>query len=694
MAPSPRVGSCSVGRHHGRYLVPAGHPSPADVRRRLDRVMERRLPEVAGRLLAGAFDSGDASVWLVRSLEVELSADLGSVDDERLARGWAGRFAGALGELLARGPDGESVLRFDDRGAYLARFVEDLAGGRAWGRWCYQPFASLRSLGTGGAVREALVREPEWVAPVLVRLAEGGGLPAVLGVLGAGDARRILAAVPAAATPLGERRTLAALAAVWRGAGIVRRSRAHAVLGLYAHAAARFPELAGCPAGSIDRLFDLAALLARLDDPAAFLDRLAAGDLGWAVAEARRSGTTAELAVLPAVARLAQGDAVWLEEIGRALATEGAEAVSGQVFASPFAAVFFLLPSAVALRLGEIAGESAVLRRVLARCFGRARAAARDDPALLEASGLEPGAAGEALDAPDEEAGVDVAAGLREILARERRVDGRCLAAELVRLSTASTGRTSSVHPGCVEPHPGLRSLRIPNPRARGSAPRGHPGPGQILLLRDVEHDYWLVAEPVPDDGIAGRLLAALESVRQAVEAPVEHLVLGTDLGKRISASGVAGDLPGRLLWRQAPEGEALAPVPDVEGLWAVDPEPLDGEAAGRIRRFLARSRAAAPELEYLCLDTTADLAASLAARAVLRHFAGRLMGFGWSGCEFLYRNFLAGEGTVRRTAEGLEVTLPRAPLHLVARMAGADGMSYTVPWLGDQRVTLSLPEV
>ena len=77
----------------------------------------------------------------------------------------------------------------------------------------------------------------------------------------------------------------------------------------------------------------------------------------------------------------------------------------------------------------------------------------------------------------------------------------------------------------------------------------------------------------------------------------------------------------------------------------------------------------------------------------MLRHFAGRLMGFAWSRSEFLYRNFLAGEGTLRRSAEGLEVTLPRMPLHLVARMAGADGMRYTVPWLGEGRITLSLPE-
>ena len=249
----------TIDRLTGAYEVPRALPDPVAARRRLDGVMGDRLPAACGRFLAPTLERDDPSVWLIRRLEVELAVDLGAADDETLSRAWAGRIAARVGRVLAAGPDGRDVLRFDDRGAYLARFARDLAGGRAWGSWLYGPFASLRSLGTGGAVREALVREPEWIVPVLVRLAEGGGLAAVLGVLGEGDAWRILAAAPTAAGGgAGERRTVEALAAVWRSAAeVVRgRSRVHAALGLFACAAARFPDLAaaGCPLASIERL--------------------------------------------------------------------------------------------------------------------------------------------------------------------------------------------------------------------------------------------------------------------------------------------------------------------------------------------------------------------------------------------------------------------------------------------------------
>jgi hypothetical protein len=57
------------------------------------------------------------------------------------------------------------------------------------------------------------------------------------------------------------------------------------------------------------------------------------------------------------------------------------------------------------------------------------------------------------------------------------------------------------------------------------------------------------------------------------------------------------------------------------------------------------------------------ERAVVLYARAVLRHFAGRLMGFEWSGGEHLWRNFLAGTGSVTVTDDGLDVRLPASPL-------------------------------
>jgi hypothetical protein len=127
--------SVTIERLHSIYLVPQQHPAPEDLRWRLDAVMGNRLASVCGQLLAQALHADDPSIWLIRRLDVDLALDAGAVDDELLARAWGRRMATAIVRAIARGADGDTVLHFPDRAAYLAQFVGDLAEGRAWGKW-------------------------------------------------------------------------------------------------------------------------------------------------------------------------------------------------------------------------------------------------------------------------------------------------------------------------------------------------------------------------------------------------------------------------------------------------------------------------------------------------------------------------------------------------------------------------------
>lgn len=687
----------AVRHHRALYLLPRGHPEPAAVRHRLDTLVERRLPDLTSRVLSAALDPADPRVWRIRRLEVGLAVDLGAVDDALLARAWAERLAREVKRLVTRGPDGEEVLCFDDRAAYLARFTADLAAGRAWGRWYYRAFASLRPLERSPAIREALVREPDAVAPALARLAADGALPSVLAVLRDADAERILAAGSPSAVGAGtsERVRFEALLDAWRRMGdpLAQGSRAGAALLLFATAVAGRPDLAPGLGATAGRLADLALLLRRTPRPGRLCDLLAAGDLAAAAALAREGGPSGALAALPALGRLARGDRGWLREVAGTVAPGAAPrpaagTPSPEVLSTPFAGVFFLLPSYLALGLDEVLGGDPALRhRVLARCFGAAQAgAAAEDPALALAAGAaaEPGETTGEPAAAAERAG-EILSSLRRRLAEEGRAEGRCLAVELVSV-----------------------------------------GAGAVLLLRDAAADHWLAARPVsgPGEPAVRALRRELEELAAAAGAPPEHLLLGPGLG-RLLADRPRTPFRVRLLWSEDPPDAAaslvpsLTKVPEEPGLCAREARPLSAEASRRLRVFRARARPAAAELRYFAgsslgptegrpererarfvrrgRDWTGhhdlEQVVVLLAHAVLRHVAGRLPGFEWSGGEHLRKNFLAGHGEVTSTPEGLAVRLPPSPLRLVARMAGADGMTYEIPWLDARRVTLTLPE-
>jgi hypothetical protein len=108
---------------------------------------------------------------------------------------------------------------------------------------------------------------------------------------------------------------------------------------------------------------------------------------------------------------------------------------------------------------------------------------------------------------------------------------------------------------------------------------------------------------------------------------------------------------------------------------------------------YLRSSKAADPDLAYFHLPglpAQVDDLWTLMARAVLRVFALRLMGFAWSSPEYLFTRFLEGPGSLRRMPGGWWVELPLAPLHTVLHLSGLREQPLHLPWLSEPAVTLA----
>lgn len=134
-------------------VIAREHPSPARAQGELGRVLDR-LPDALATGLAQWFDHGDEIV-LIRDLAFELELDLSDAADMLVAR-CAHRFARLLIDAVEQG---DQAMRFRDTAAYHARFIADLAAGRAWHAWYYRSFEGLRTLPASSAIRTLLLED-------------------------------------------------------------------------------------------------------------------------------------------------------------------------------------------------------------------------------------------------------------------------------------------------------------------------------------------------------------------------------------------------------------------------------------------------------------------------------------------------------------------------------------------------------
>lgn len=197
----------------------------------------------------------------------------------------------------------------------------------------------------------------------------------------------------------------------------------------------------------------------------------------------------------------------------------------------------------------------------------------------------------------------------------------------------------------------------------------------QVLLSQGRVDGRWLAAETCPLPG--GSEAGLLRDLR---------LDYWLDIAALGGAGATAESRAARLAWVAAALGYRA------EVVWESGSPPAP-ELAERFADYFHKAKPGAAELAYFHmaeLPAEVDCLWSLLARATLRNFAGRLMGFAWSSAEHLYANFLHGAGAVRHTPQGWDVELPRAPLHTVLRLAGLREETLELPWLAERVVRLA----
>jgi hypothetical protein len=329
---STSSGTLAIQRLNCAYLAPVDQPDPERLRRRIDDVVRSRLAPLFARALAQTLDAGDESVWLIRRLEVDLAVDMGALDDHALARAWTQQIAVRLARVITSGGDGEDILHFPNRAAYLAQFGRDLARGSAWSKWYYAEFDTLRLLPEGTAFVEALLRRPEVGAQALRALAQGSDFERVLGMLSARQAERLLDGLIPSGASHDSRTSAEQVLQAWDAARLMRPiDTPHNRLRLLASMLMNAPGF-NVDASLHDSLIALTEVAGVLERSAGSLRRL----IDWVTTQegtplaSNLSSDTAEW-----LAQAAQGDANWLLNAAKVLAPAAAADVSG---AAPSAA--------------------------------------------------------------------------------------------------------------------------------------------------------------------------------------------------------------------------------------------------------------------------------------------------------------------------------------------------------------------
>src|SRR6266853_515531 len=170
----------NIRRLNATYLVSREMPEPDAVRHRLDGVVQNRLAADCSQILARALARDDSSLWLIRSLEIDLALDVSTLADDLIARALASQMVKGIAQIMAGGANGETVLFFPNRAAFLAQFILDMIDGQAWDKWYYRSFDGLRTLSNSALIREVLIREPQHTETVLLLITERGRMERLL----------------------------------------------------------------------------------------------------------------------------------------------------------------------------------------------------------------------------------------------------------------------------------------------------------------------------------------------------------------------------------------------------------------------------------------------------------------------------------------------------------------------------------
>lgn len=645
----------SIGSEHSRvhiqrfsaqYVVPAQHPSPERVRTRLDEAVTGSLRDALGAALAPLLPETDPSIWLIRRLEVQVDVNA-AWDGQQIARAWTPQITRSLATVLQDGQDGESVLWFPDRAAYLSRFLVDAAEGRSAGKWYYEAFDNLRLLPTSALLRTAICEQPA-IGKAALRQLSATELGTVLRVLTSPDARRILDALVADASAGDEPRCFKAVWAVWEtpGRGSLENGEEwHSALRLYLEAHGRDPAVQG---RSLKRAALALVRLARVvsGDAGSLLAALASGDLPalYSVAGAGDAEVLAPLLRCPRD---------WVRDVVQVLLSKrAAEQAPTEVCGlrdTPFGGSFLLLPLLDTLPLEQAthgwpdaaeATPAALVRfLLLLKCCGRSRANQMfRDPVIRDLMAVPP-----ALST------ADLADWQARVSSAQRRTFLDVMASWHV--ETGALGGRVWI----------LTCVRAPR--------------GPIALLIDGARGVWLFAAGCRPSRPARRLR---ELRRMTLRDQAENPIVLSDDGWTEALNAACRDL--RTVGLGSDAARALA------------------QEDASLAEVLARMDRLADDWSYLSLPKTLgigrafDMTLSVAAQGVMRALAWRLPGFAGSNLPYLHCNFLEMGGSVEEEPGRWVVRLGRPPLHLVLNITGMIRASYRLSWR-DERPFVLFPE-
>jgi hypothetical protein len=370
----------TVGRLSIEARMPRDQPIPPGIGIRLEAMAREELQPSLADALQLLCPESDPAVWVIRRLDLELLVDVGWNRD-RMAGRWAREFAQSLTRIL-HGPVDGNVLRFPDRASYLAQFLRDLAGDRAWGRWYYGPFRGLSSLPRSAAIREALAREPAIAEPALLALAAQHGARELRHALTIADAAKILELIrgkDSSAEPTAESIEAAIEAApeVLPAAADELRSKAALVLQL-ALRQSRPALPRPVVTAAVEALLDLIESLREVNDLEARLDSI--------LAEPAKHEAPAKIAISTALKK-AESRARLIELARTGPAKIEAMRSEGHCLPTAFAGLFLLWRSVVVLGFESFFAGDAMRRSLLAaKLVGMA---ALEDPAVQLLTGAE-----------------------------------------------------------------------------------------------------------------------------------------------------------------------------------------------------------------------------------------------------------------------------------------------------------------
>jgi hypothetical protein len=398
--------SLHIGRFTSQYIISSEHPAPEQVKSSLDEAAQESLSYALSSFLANCFDEGDAAVWIIRRLELDVGVNA-AWDRDTLTRQWSAQIARSLVAEMGGGTDGQNALRFEDRSDYVAHFLEDVAEGCAWSKWYYRSFDGLRMLPVSAALRTILCEDAGRGLEVLLRLSSAG-FSAVLRALTEQDTRTVLLSIAAAGRRSGEAECLESVCSVLAGGDDVMpdEKEGTAALNIYLRVCRRQGQLSGATLKdvvlSVVRLAGLllSASAAHRDgiieavtngNAAALYERMSAGD---AEALAPLTRCPAEL-VLETVAVIAARCP------GAERPQPDSVAAVGPVRDTRFGGIFLLLPLLAEFPLeeaargwpeGEVVSTVPLLRiLIISKCFGQSQAfRVFTDPLVRDLTGNTP----------------------------------------------------------------------------------------------------------------------------------------------------------------------------------------------------------------------------------------------------------------------------------------------------------------